>query len=115
MDNFKELLVWQKGMELTKSVYMLTRTFPQSEQFGLSSQLQRAAVAIPSNIAEGWRRKSSKEYVQYLHIAFGSCAEVETQLLIVKAVYSETDVASLLTIVEELQKMLHAMIKKIGS
>lgn len=78
----KDLDVWKKGMELVEKVYAMSRSFPDAERFGLTSQIRRAAVSIPSNIAEGAARKSDKELLQFLSIAMGSLAEVETQYLI---------------------------------
>ncbi|MEN6304702.1 MAG: four helix bundle protein [Armatimonadia bacterium] len=80
--DFKNLLVWQAAMDLVEDVYRLTRGFPKHETWGLASQLQRAAVSVPSNIAEGRDKGSRQEYLQALMIARGSMAEVETQLLI---------------------------------
>lgn len=80
--NHKDLEVWKKSMDLVETVYQLTSDFPDSEKFGLTNQIRRAVVAIPSNIAEGSGRKSDKELIQFLHIALGSLAEVETQYLI---------------------------------
>lgn len=82
VNSYKDLLVWQKSIELTVSVYALTATFPKTEVFGLSSQVQRATVSVPSNIAEGHARDSTKEYLRFISIAIGSLAEVETQLTI---------------------------------
>jgi four helix bundle protein len=82
MTSHKELKVWQKGIELVKSIYEITKSFPISEQFGLTSQMRRAAVSIPSNIAEGCGRNSNKELTHFLYIALGSSAELETQLII---------------------------------
>ncbi len=82
--SYRDLLVWQKGIELAKTVYRLTSTFPAEEKYGLVSQLCRAAVSVPSNIAEGSGRHSPKEFVQHLRIAYGSLCELETQLLIVQ-------------------------------
>jgi len=81
---FRDLRVWQKGIDLVKNIYKITRDFPKEEQYGLTSQLRRAAISIPSNIAEGFRRRSGKEHKQFLNIALGSCAEIETQLVISK-------------------------------
>ncbi len=78
----KDLRVWQKGMELVEEIYALTATFPQSEIFGLTSQIRRSAVSIPSNIAEGAARGTKEEFIHFLYIALGSLAELETQLLI---------------------------------
>jgi four helix bundle protein len=80
--SFKDLLIWKKSMELVTEIYKLTRCFPKEEQYGLTSQIRRAAVSIPSNIAEGKGRKTSKEFHQFLVHARGSLWEVETQLLI---------------------------------
>jgi four helix bundle protein len=79
---FNDLIAWQKAMDLVEDVYRLTKLFPKDELFGLTSQQRRAAVSIPSNIAEGQSRRSSKEFIQFLSIAQGSLAEVETQVLI---------------------------------
>jgi four helix bundle protein len=81
---FRDLRVWQKGIEMVKEAYKLTQNFPKDELYGLSSQIRRSAVSIPSNIAEGFRRRYSKEHKQFLSIALGSCAELETQIVIAK-------------------------------
>jgi len=80
MRGYKDLLVWQKGMDLVVAVYKLTKTFPTTELYGLTSQMQRAVVSIPSNIAEGHALKQTQAYVRHLAIASGSLAELETQL-----------------------------------
>jgi len=80
--SYKELNVWQKGIEITERIYEITENFPQKELYGLVSQMQRSAISIPSNIAEGFARGHTAEYRQFLHIALGSCAELETQLVI---------------------------------
>lgn len=76
--------MWQKGIELVKEVYNTTKDYPQVEQYGISSQMRRASVSIPSNIAEGFRRRHNKEHKQFFNIALGSCAELETQVVISK-------------------------------
>lgn len=81
---YKDLAVWQKSINFTVEIYKLTQTFPKEELYGLTSQIRRAAVSIPSNIAEGNERNSHKEFNQFLHIALGSAAELDTQLLIAK-------------------------------
>jgi four helix bundle protein len=83
--SFKDLLVWQRAIELTLAVYNLTSRFPGSERFGLTNQMRRAAVSIASNIAEGYGRSTKGEYVQFLGHARGSCSELETQVVIAKA------------------------------
>ena len=78
--NFRDLEVWQLGKKIVVAVYQGTRNFPADERFGLTSQMRRASVSIPSNIAEGFNRFGNREYQQFLHIALGSCAELETQI-----------------------------------
>ena len=80
--NFKDLKIWQKGMELAKEVYLITDVFPSKETYGIVSQMRRAVVSIPSNIAEGFMRRHNKEYKQFLYIALGSLAELETQIIL---------------------------------
>ena len=80
--NFKELNVWQKAYQLTLEIYKLTAEFPKHEQYGLSSQMRRAAVSVVSNIAEGYTRKGRAEYLQFLSVGYASLAELETQLLL---------------------------------
>jgi four helix bundle protein len=85
VQGYKELIVWQKAMTLVQEVYRITNSFPKEEVFGLTSQIRRAAVSIPSNIAEGRSRRTRKDFGQFLAIAYGSAAELETQLLIAKS------------------------------
>ena len=80
--NFQDLRIWQKGIEVVKDIYILTKKYPKEELYGLTYQMRRSAVSIPSNIAEGFRRYHNKEYKQFLYIALGSCAELETQIII---------------------------------
>ncbi|MGZ4035238.1 MAG: four helix bundle protein [Bacteroidia bacterium] len=82
MHNFRELKIWQEAMEITRSTYKYTKQFPSSEIYGLTSQMNRAAISIPSNIAEGAGRNSNKEFTQFLNIAIGSCFELETQMIL---------------------------------
>ncbi len=82
MHNFKELKVWKAGIEISKAIFIMTRDFPSSEKFGLTSQMIRSAVSIPSNIAEGCGRKSDKELHHFLNIALGSSFELETQIIV---------------------------------
>ena len=108
MRNFKELKIWQKGFEIAVDTYKITASFPSAEKFGLSSQITRAAVSIPSNVAEGSSRKSEKDYHRFVEISLGSSFELETQLLIAKAVglNEKGDYEDLLTKINEEQKML---------
>lgn len=84
MKTYREIICWQKAIRLVKSIYKVTQNFPQSEQFGLISQLRRAAVSIPSNIAEGFGRGSNKDFRRFLEISRGSLFELQTQLYISK-------------------------------
>ena len=81
---FKDLRIWQKSIEIVSDIYLLTKKFPKEELYGLTSQIRRSAISIPSNIAEGFRRYHNKEYRQFLYISLGSCAELETQIAIAK-------------------------------
>lgn len=112
--SFKELIVWQKSFLLAREVYQLTKRLPKDEQYGLTSQLRRASVSIPSNIAEGKQRKTRNDFLQFLHIADGSCAELETQLLLVKDIYPTFDVREALGILNEVQRMLGAMMSRVS-
>jgi len=108
---YKDLLVWRKGIDLVKEIYRTTKAFPADERFGLVSQLRRAAVSIPSNIAEGQARKTTGEFVQFLSQAEGSLAELDTQLILaVELGYSNTTQAASATgLVSELKRMLNAL------
>lgn len=108
MNKFKNLLVWQKAMEVSEEVYQLTTDFPKEEKFALQSQIRRCVVSIPSNIAEGAGRNSKKEFIQFLGIALGSSYELETQLILsVRLKYLMNDkVDGVLTKLDEVQKMI---------
>ena len=80
--DYKDLKVWQKGIEIVDKIYSITHSFPKDELYGLVSQMRRAVISIPSNVAEGFVRHHSKEYKQFLYISLGSCAELDTQLII---------------------------------
>jgi len=115
--DYKDLLVWQKGMALVKRIYEITRTFPSDERFGLASQMRRAAVSIPSNIAEGQARHTRGEFVQFISHAEGSVAELDTQVLIaVNLDYCPTTtVQDVFLLIQELRKMLNALRRKLVS
>lgn len=117
MHNYKELKLWQKAIELTTSVYKLTSTFPKEEKFGLTSQIQRAVVSIPSNIAEGCGRNSDKEFSQFLAIALGSSFELETQLLIAENLgfTATTSLSLVFNQLSEVQKMIVGLKKNVQS
>ena len=114
VESFKQLIVWQKAMVLVKTVYAATAKLPQSEQYGLVSQMRRAAVSIPLNIAEGKKRSTRKDFKQFLHIAEGSAAELETQLLLAKELYNGIDFSTSEQLLCEVQKMLAAMNQKLS-
>ncbi|MDQ1857269.1 four helix bundle protein [Chryseobacterium sp. WLY505] len=115
MPNFKELLVWQKSIDFVTEMYRITETFPKAEIYGLVSQIRRAAVSIPSNIAEGNSRRSKPDYLQFLKIARGSCAEVETQLIISKNLgfLNEDGYLKLNDSIIEISKMLNGLINSL--
>lgn len=113
VESFKELIVWQKAVKLAKEIYCITEKLPRSEIFGLTSQMRRAAVAIPSNIAEGKKRKTRKDYLQFLRIADGSAAELETQIIIAKDIFKNVSFNRAESLLEEVQKMLTVIIQKL--
>ena len=115
--SYKDLIVWQKSVELVKLVYALTRSFPTDEKFGLVSQMRRAAVSVPSNIAEGHARNTSGEYVQFISHAEGSLAELETQLIVSMELgfCAAVDAKPIQVVIEEVQKMTNALRKSVGS
>ncbi|OGL31365.1 hypothetical protein A3F37_03315 [Candidatus Saccharibacteria bacterium RIFCSPHIGHO2_12_FULL_41_12] len=110
--SYRDLQVWQRSFNLVKEVYFITEKLPKSEKFGLSPQIQRSAVSIPSNIAEGQQRSSRKEFIHFLSIARGSAAELSTQLLLIQDLYT-IDTSSLIKELEELQKMLFSLQSKL--
>ena len=111
---YKELIVWQKSIQLVKETYILTNSFPRSELYGITSQMRRASVSIPSNIAEGYGRKSSKSYAQFYSIAFGSALELETQIIIAKelSLAHQVKFETAENLLEEVCKMLNSMLTK---
>ena len=115
MHNFKELKVWQEAMVLAKEVYLATTAFPASEKFGLVSQMNRAVISIPSNIAEGAGRNSDKELAQFLSIAVGSAFELETQMILAQELkfISKENADTILPRISKIQKMLFALKKSL--
>jgi four helix bundle protein len=113
--DYKDLIVWQKSIMLVKHIYQLTQRFPSEEKFGLVSQMRRSAVSIPSNIAEGQARRSSKEFAQFLSHAKGSAAELETQLIISKELIycNENELNNIFELLIEIRKMLDALQRKL--
>ncbi len=115
MKNYKELKVWHRGLEIAEAVYQVVRQLPREEAYGLRSQMTRAAVSIPSNIAEGSSRTSENEYRHFLEIALGSCFELDTQLIVAVnagliTLASDSPLPGLL---EEEIKMLHGFISRL--
>lgn len=100
-------------MELVKMVYQATQSLPKYELYVLSSQMRRSAISIPSNIAEGYKRRNRREYIQFLSIANASAAELETQVIISREIYPTVDLSQADRLVEEVQKMLYAIILKL--
>jgi four helix bundle protein len=116
-ESFKDLAVWQRAVEMTLEVYKLTSSFPDSERFGLINQLRRASVSVPSNIAEGYGRATRGEYLQFLGHARGSNSEVETQIVIAKALGfgSKQMLQTAEELCHEVGRMLCAMMKSLRS
>lgn len=113
---YSDLQVWQKSMDLVEKTYLLTKELPEEERFGLSSQMQRAAVSIPSNIAEGYSRASTKDYIKFLYIAKGSNSELFTQFLICERIglLDENRLREAKSLSKEIEKMLSSIILKLG-
>ncbi len=113
MKNFKRLLIWQKGIQITKLVYQELKNIPQDARYELGSQLIKSAISIPSNIAEGSSRSSDKDYKRFLEIALGSSFELETKMIILCEITKENkDIVSLLLLIDEKQKMLMSFMNK---
>ncbi|HXF89852.1 MAG TPA: four helix bundle protein [Xanthobacteraceae bacterium] len=112
----RDLRVWQQGMALTEQVYLLTRTWPKEELYGLTSQARRAAVSIPANIAEGYARQSRASYANFLTIARGSLKELETYILLAERIglSQPKATAPLLTLSDDLGRMLGGLIRKLS-
>jgi len=111
--HFRDLNIWKLGVEVAKDVYKETKLFPHEELYGLSSQMRRAAVSIPSNIAEGFARKHNREYKQFLYVCLGSCAELETQIEIAtsQGYLSKDNNIALLEKIDHLSRMTMNLIK----
>ena len=111
----KDLVVWQKAVRLSLAIYKLTDDFPPREMYGLSSQMRRAVVSIASNIAEGRSRRTKKDFVHFLHMAYGSASELETQLLIAKQLdfCNDPTYGEVNSLLSEVSRMLRVMIEKL--
>ena len=113
MSDYKDLNVWRESMDLVESIYRLIKFLPQEEMYALSSQLRRAVISIPSNIAEGQNRNTQKEFVQFLYVSLGSASEVETQLLIAKRLNYLQNIESELNQISKIRRMINALINSI--
>ena len=115
MNNFRELKVWQRAIDLAVQIYSLTKSFPESEKYVLTSQLHRAILSVSSNIAEGSGRQTKPDFKQFLSIALGSLYEVESQLIVAKklAYLSEDQVNDAISEVSEIQKMIYSLRSKL--
>ena len=117
MKDYKDLISWQKSMVLATDVYQLTKQFPKEETYGLVSQLRRAAVSIASNIAEGYGRESTSEYIRFLKIARGSLYETETQLYLSQKLQyvTQNDIIPILSLCTEIGRMLNTMLRRLST
>ena len=117
LSSYRELIVWQKSMDLAARIYTITRSYPAEERFGITSQMRRAATSIPANIAEGQARRSTGEFLQSLGIARGSLAELETFLTLSERLefLAKMDSESFLNACAEINKMLHALMKSLST
>jgi four helix bundle protein len=115
--NYQDLIAWQKAMDLVEAIYQTTKVFPKEEIYALTSQLRRAAVSIPSNIAEGQGRLSSKEFRSFLSVAHGSVREVETQIMIAQRLHyiSKEKATTVLEIAAEVGRLLQGLMKSVES
>jgi four helix bundle protein len=115
MKDHKDLDVWKESMLLAENIYALTKHFPSDEKYGLSSQIKRAVVSVPSNIAEGAARKGDKEFIQFLYIAMGSISEIETQLILAERLHFIDSIEVYLIQIEKIKKMLFGLIRYINN
>ena len=115
LKNYKELNVWQKSYELCLKLYGITAKFPIEERYGLTSQIRRSAVSIPSNIAEGYGRKTTVDYIRMLYIAYGSVCELETQILLAGDLdfIEKNELSTIKKDIAEIERMLKALIKSL--
>ena len=115
MHNFKNLKVWQKSRELVKEIYLLTKSFPKEEIYGITSQIKRSSISIASNIAEGTGRNSNKDFIRFLDIANGSAFELETQIILAFDLnfITKSKMEVVLNKIKEIQKMIYGLKNKI--
>ena len=117
MNSYRDLIVWQKGVDLVVEVYKVTESFPKNEIYGLTSQIRRAAISIPANVCEGYSRKHRKEYAQFIKTAFASGAELETHLIIANrlALTSPKQCERANSLLSEVMKMLNKLSQKLAN
>ena len=117
VQNYRGLIAWQKAMDLVVRIYQITESFPKTETFGLTNQMRRAAVSIPSNIAEGQGRSTTKDFMHFLHIARGSLQELETQVIIAQRLEFITEAvhSELTTNICEIARILSGLLKSLAS
>lgn len=115
ISTYKELEVWKRAMQLVKEIYHCTDVMPQAELYGLVSQMRRCSISIPSNIAEGYKRKNLGDYVRFLCIADASAAELETQLLLTEDLYPKIQIKQSFALLDEVQRMLTVIIRKLSA
>jgi len=115
LKNYKELNVWKKSYQLSLSIYRITAMFPKEERYGLISQIRRSVVSIPSNIAEGYGRKTTADYIRFLYISYGSICELETQILLAGDLdlIDSDELNSVNMDIAEVERMLKALIKSL--
>ena len=115
LKSFKDLSVWQKSYRLCLEIYRITATFPKEEKYGLTSQIRRSVVSIPSNIAEGYGRKTTLDYIRMLYISYGSVCELETQILLAGdlELIEKEEMGPLIKDIAEIERMLKALIKSL--
>jgi four helix bundle protein len=113
MGDYQELIVWQKAMDLAQQVYACTRGFPKEEIYGLTSQIRRSAISIPSNIAEGASRAGSREFMQFLFVARGSASELETQLLLAEKIGYVLDGRDTLQELTSVKQLINGLIRSL--
>jgi len=117
LKNYKELKVWEKSYQLCLDIYKITKEFPQSERYGITAQMRRAALSIPSNIAEGYGRKTTQDYIRFLYMDYGSTCELETQLLLSGDLgyFNRENLKGYQSKIGEIERMLKALIKSLES
>ena len=117
VESFKDLIVWQRGIELVNDIYKLTKHFPKDELYGITSQIRRAAISIPANVAEGWGRGTTKNYIQFLEISRGSLFELNTLIIISynQDYVTRENCDAIENKINEIGRMLNALITKLES